>query len=308
MFLFRSCGHRGFTFAPYILQMIRLQYPLLLVCLISACSPLRVAEKLLSSGQSIRSADVAYGSESRQRLDVYRPRVRGNPAPVVVFLYGGRWQGGSKDQYRLLGDAFARRGVVVVVPDYRLYPEVKFPGWVEDAAQTVRWTRNNIERLGGDTAQIWVVGHSSGAHTAVLLALDDRYLSDAGLPANAVRGYVSIAGPVDTVWTDPDVQALMGPPEGWPATYARTHIAEGREANLLFLHGSDDKTVSASNSNTLAARIRNSGGCALAVLYRGVGHVEIVVAFSVPQLGIAPVMRDVLNFIHQARTKNCYAQ
>jgi fermentation-respiration switch protein FrsA (DUF1100 family) len=123
-----------------------------------------------------------------------------------------------------------------------------------------------------------------------------------------VRGYVSIAGPVDTVWTDPDVQALMGPPEGWPATYARTHIVGGREANLLFLHGSDDKTVSASNSNTLAARIRNSGGCALAVLYRGVGHVEIVVAFSVPQLGIAPVMRDVLNFINQARTKNCYAR
>ncbi|MEO8577723.1 MAG: alpha/beta hydrolase [Gemmatimonadales bacterium] len=260
---------------------------------------------MLSSGQSIRSPDVAYGSDSRQRLDVYRPRARGNPAPVVVFLYGGRWQSGSKDQYRLLGDALARRGVVVVVPDYRLYPEVKFPAWVEDAAQAVKWTRNNIERLGGDTARIWMVGHSSGAHTAVLLALDDRYLRDAGLPANAMRGYVSIAGPVDTVWTDADVQALMGPPEGWPATYPRTHIREERETNLLFLHGSQDKTVSASNSITLAVRIRKSGGCARAVVYRGVGHVEIVVAFSVPQLGIAPVMSDVLDFIHQPRTKKC---
>ncbi len=289
--------------------MTRLQYPLLLFCLTSACSPLRLAENLLSSGQSIRSADFAYGSESRQRLDVYRPRSRRNTAPVVVFLYGGRWQSGSKDQYRLLGDALARRGVVVVVPDYRLYPEVKFPGWVEDAAQAVKWTRSNIERLGGDTAQIWVVGHSSGAHTAVLLALDNRYLRDAGISANAIRGYISIAGPVDTVWTDTDVQALMGPPDGWPATYPRTHIVEGiaeeREANLLFLHGSGDKTVSASNSTTLAARIRSGGGCARAVVYRGVGHVEIVVAFSVPQLRIAPVMSDVLDFIQRPRTRTC---
>ncbi len=191
------------------------------------------------------------------------------------------------------------------MPDYRLYPEVKFPGWVEDAATAVKWTRSNIERLGGDTAQIWVVGHSAGAHTAVLLAVDDRYLRDAGVPANSVRGYVSIAGPVDTVWTDEDVQTLMGPAEGWPATYPRTYIVAGREANLLFLHGSDDKTVSPSNSVTLAARIRNSGGCARAVTYRGVGHVEIVVAFAIPQLGIAPVMNDVLQFIHQPRTKHC---
>ncbi|MEO7367731.1 MAG: alpha/beta hydrolase, partial [Gemmatimonadaceae bacterium] len=174
--------------------MIGVRYALLLPCLASACSPLRVAENLLSSGQTTRSGDIAYGSDSRQRLDVYRPRARGNPAPVVVFLYGGRWQSGSKDQYRLLGDALARRGVVVVVPDYRLYPKVKFPRWVEDAAQALKWTRNNIARLGGDTAQVWVVGHSSGAHTAVLLALDDHYLRDTGLPASAVRGYVSIAG------------------------------------------------------------------------------------------------------------------
>ena len=283
--------------------MIRIRYPLLLLLslfsLTSACSPLRIAEGLLSSGQSIRTKDVAYGSGARQQLDVYRPRARGGAAPVVVFLYGGRWQSGSKDQYRLLGDALTRRGVVLVVPDYRLYPEVKFPGWVDDAAEAVRWTRKNIERFGGDTAQIWVVGHSAGAHTAVLLALDERYLRKFGTPANAVRGYVSIAGPVDTVWTDPDVQALMGPRARWSETYPRSHIVEGRKENLLFLHGADDKTVSPANSVGLAALIRKSGGRARSIAYRGVGHVEIVVAFSIPQLGIAPVMKDVLHFIHE---------
>ena len=287
--------------------MTRLRYSLLisLACLPAACSPLRIAESLLSSGQSIQTRGVAYDSGARQRLDVYRPRATGSPAPVVVFLYGGRWQTGSKDQYHLLGDALARRGVVVVVPDYRLYPAVKFPGWVEDAAEAVRWTRKNIERFGGDTSQIFVVGHSSGAHTAVLLALDERYLRNAGLPATAVRGYVSLAGPVDTVWTDADVQALMGPRDGWPASYPRSHIVAGRASNILLLHGAADKTVSPDNSVRLAARIRKSGGCARSIVYRGVGHVEIVVAFSLPQLGIAPVMRDVLDFIHEPRTKNC---
>ena len=287
---------------------VRLSHAILvsLAGVAAACSPLRIGEGFLLSDHFRQSADLAYGSGARQRLDVYRPRATGGLSQVVVFLYGGRWQHGSKDEYRLLGDALSRRGLVVVVPDYRLYPEIKFPGWVEDAAQAVRWTRKNIERFGGDTAQIWVVGHSSGAHTAVMLALDESYLRNAGLPRNAVKGFVSLAGPVDTVWTDADVQALMGPREGWPATYPRNYI-DGTERPLLLLHGADDKTVSPANSVRLAAHIRERGGCATSVVYRGVGHVPIVVALAVPQLGIAPVLRDVLEFIHDRGIKKCRA-
>ena len=215
---------------------------------------------------------------------------------MVVFLYGGRWQSGSKELYHLLGDELASRGVVVVVPDYRLYPLVLFPRWVEDAASSVRWTRQNIQRFGGDTSRIFVIGHSSGAHTAAMLALDERYLREVGLSATDVKGYVSIAGPVDTIWTDADVQALMGPRDGWTATYPRSHI-DGTEQPILLLHGTDDKTVSPRNSVGLAARIRERGGCARAITYRGVGHIGIILALSVPQLTSAPVMNDVLNFV-----------
>jgi pimeloyl-ACP methyl ester carboxylesterase len=180
-------------------------------------------------------------------------------APVVVYLFGGRWQNDSKDQYRLLGDALTRRGLVLVVPDYRLYPEVEFPGWVEDAARAVRWTRDNIQRFGGDPGRIWVVGHSAGGHTAALLALDDRYLREAGVPTPGVQGFVSLAGPVNSEWTAADVQALMGPRAGWPATYPATHI-DGTERPLLLLHGSGDRTVSPANSVSLAKRIREQGG------------------------------------------------
>lgn len=274
------------------------------VGLAAGCSPLRVAEDLLLRDHFIRAENLSYGEGARDQLDVYLDDFVPELAPVVVYLYGGRWQDGSKDQYRLLGDALTRHGLVLVVPDYRLYPEVEFPGWVEDAARAVRWTEENIQRFGGDPRRIWVIGHSSGGHTAALLALDERYLRDAGVSTGAVRGFVSLAGPVDTVWTDEDVQALMGPREGWPATYPAMHI-DGTEQPILLLHGSDDETVSPSNSVRLAERIQDQGGCARSLVYPGIGHVRIAVALLLPRLGGPPVLDDVLEFMRQAEAGTC---
>lgn len=280
---------------------------LLLVALAAGgCSPRRVAEGLLLGSHFVRTPGLPYGAEARQRLDVYRPRTVRQGAPVVVFLYGGRWQSGSTDEYRLLGDAMTRRGWVAVVADYRLYPAVRFPAWVQDAALAVRWARDNAARYGGDPANIVVVGHSAGAHTAALLALDERWLREAGVPAGAVRGFAALAGPVDTVWTDPDVQALMGPPAGWPATYPATHV-DGTEPPLLLLHGADDETVSPGSSLRLAARIQERGGCARAIVYRGVGHVKIIVAAAVPRISSAPVLDDLAAFVRDPRGTACSA-
>ncbi len=273
---------------------------LLALCLSSAtaCSPRRVAEFFLLGDGFRLTRDIPYGSDPRQRLDVYRPEPARRSAPVVIFLYGGRWQQGSKDEYRLLGDAFTRRGAVAVVPDYRVYPQVRFPGWVEDAAAAVRWTRDNIGRFGGDTARIFLAGHSAGGHTVALLALDERYLAAAGVPAGTVRGVVVLAGPVATQWTDADVQALMGPREGWPATYPINHV-DGSAPPFLLLHGARDKVVAPASSTRLAARIRERGGCARVIFYRGLDHVGIVVALAVPRLGIAPVLEDVMRFVRR---------
>lgn len=264
--------------------------------LTSACSSRRTAETLLLGDHFELAKGISYGSHPDNRLDVYQPREGSRHFPIVVFLYGGRWQSGAKEDYRLVGDALTRRGIVVVVPDYRMYPNALFPAWVEDAAGAVRWTVDNAQRFNGDTARIFVVGHSAGAHTAALLALDEKYLRSAGVPAQLLRGAVSLAGPVDTTWTDPDVQALMGPPEGWPLTYPASHI-DGTEQPLLFLHGTGDETVAQINSSRLAARIRERGGCARSISYPGVGHVEIVVALALPWLRRAPVVDDVVSFI-----------
>jgi acetyl esterase/lipase len=275
-----------------------------LTAFLAGCSPRRAAETLLLGSHFVRTEGVAYGPEARQRLDVYRPKAVRAHAPVVVYLYGGRWNSGTREDYRLLGDALTRRGWVAVVPDYRLAPAARFPAWVEDGARAVRWARDNAARIGGDSARIFVVGHSAGGHSAALLALDEHFLRDAGVPAGAVRGFVSLAGPVDTTWTDPDVQALMGPREGWPATYPATHL-DGTEPPLLLLHGSGDRTVAVENSTRLAARIRHRGGCARSIVYPGLGHVKIVVALSAPRLRIAPVLDDIDAFVRDPRKSTC---
>jgi acetyl esterase/lipase len=263
-----------------------------------ACSPRGLAEwALLGHGFELRP-DRAYGPGPRQRLDVYRP-IHGPPkAPVVVFLYGGRWQSGSKEEYRLLDDALTREGMVAVVPDYRLAPAVRFPGWVEDAALAVRWVRDSIARFGGDPERIFVAGHSAGGHTAMLLALDPRYLDSAGVPRETIRGYVDLAGPMATTWTDADVQALMGPRERWAQTYPLAH-AGGATSPLLLLHGAQDRTVSPDNARRLAAAVQHQGGCASVRIYRGLDHVGIVIALSVPRLAIAPVMADLMAFVRR---------
>ncbi len=276
----------------------------LLLLAAAACSPRAGVERLVLGDDIVRTADVQYGDSARQRLDVYRRLTTRAPAPVIVFVYGGRWKYGTKDDYLLIGNNFARRGWVTVIVNYRLYPSVLFPAWVDDGASAVAWTVRNIERFGGDTSRIIVVGHSSGAHTTALLALDEHYLRDAGVPAGAVRGFVSISGPVDTSWTARDVQRLMGPAEGWPATYPATHI-DGSDPPLLLMHGEADEVVSPGSSRRLARRIRERGGCVELHLYPSVGHIDIAAALGLPGIGSAPVLEDLARFVRDPVGETC---
>ena len=271
---------------------------------LAACSLRGASERAVLGREVIRIGDVAYDTGARQRLDVYLPRRPRATSPVMVFLYGGRWKYGAKRDWVLLANTLARRGWVVVVPEYRRWPQVLFPAWVEDGARAVRWTLDNVAGLGGDTSRVVVVGHSAGAHTVALLALDEHFLRDAGVDGRRVHGYVSLAGPVDTAWTARDVQRLMGPREGWPATYPATHVG-GDEQPLLLLHGTGDDVVTAGSSVRLAERIRARGGCARADLYRGVNHVEIVLALALPRTDLAPVLRDVTAFARDPAGTTC---
>lgn len=235
--------------------------------------------------------DAAYG-DAGQRLDVYRARGAGD-APVVVFVYGGRWQHGTRAQYGFVGKALAARGVATVVVQYRDWPEAGFPVFVQDVAQAVRWTRDHAREFGADPRRLFVAGHSSGAHIAALLGTDANYLSAVGMKPRDLAGVIGLAGPYDFLpITDPVMREIFG---ARPETSQPVNFVDGDEPPFLLLHGADDKTVWLQNSERLAAKLRAAGVRAELRTYPGIGHVRILSAYRFPSL--APTLQDTVDFV-----------
>ena len=243
--------------------------------------------------------DIAYADGARHTLDVCRPR-SATTAPVVVFFYGGGWRSGNKGMYRYVGKALARRGYVAVVPDYRIYPQALYPDFLDDGAQAVRWVKDNAAKFGGDPDKIFLIGHSAGAHTAAMLAIDATWLGKVGLaPGRDIAGLIGLAGPYDFLpLKDEELIVIFGGanrPETQPVSY----VTPGAPPALLLTGGKDD-VVGAGNSTRLAERLRTAGNDATAILYPHIGHYIIVAALAPILRFLVPVLRDSESFI--ART------
>jgi acetyl esterase/lipase len=238
-----------------------------------------------------RAANVSYGADPRQTLDVYAPAKANGALPVVLFFYGGSWSSGRRQDYGFAGRAFASRGFVTVVPDYRLVPQVHFPGFVQDGAAALDWVRAHIGSHGGDAARIGVSGHSAGAYNAAMLALDPQF----GVAAD-IRAFVGLAGPYDFYpFTTPSAQAAFGAaPE--PALTQPVSFAHAGAPPSLLLSGSADTTVRPRNSKRLAAALEQAGSSVAQKLYPDVGHSGIVMALARPFRNIASVLDDAGGF------------
>jgi acetyl esterase/lipase len=263
---------------------------------VAACSPADILNATAPGGGVVTHDALSYAQTPDRRLDVYAPESACG-APVVVFFYGGSWETGSRDMYRFLGRALARRGVIAVIPDYRLYPEVRFPSFMEDAAAAVAWSRANAQRFGGDPAHLFLMGHSAGAQIATLLALDPTYLRQVGLEASSLAGVIGISGPYDFLpLTDPTLKIIFGPEETWPRSQPINFVTSSAPPMLLAT-GTADETVYPRNTKHLAARLREVGVPVEERFYDGIGHIPTIGAFAWPLGFLAPIRDDVLNFI-----------
>ncbi len=262
----------------------------------AGCSPVQVLNglapfRLLEKG-------VPYGEGPRRTLDIYGPNKPG-PHPVVVFLYGGGWDSGSKDIYAFVGGPLAANGFVAVIPDYRLYPEVRFPGFLQDCAAAVAWTRASIGRYGG-AGPVFVMGHSAGAYNAAMVGLDGQWLGGAGLSRADLRGVIGLAGPYDFLpLHSEELKAIFGPQDQLARTQP-INFVDGHAPPMLLLAGADDSTVDPGNTARLAARIRSAGGVAEERLYPGIGHLELIGSIGQPLRFLAPTLRDCLAFMGKA--------
>lgn len=265
---------------------------------LGACSPLTLLNAVTPSSTYEKSADIAYGEDPRQRLDVYTPRAISSPAPVVVFFYGGTWNSGKRADYAFVGSALASRGIVTVVADYRLYPQVRYPGFVEDSAAAVAWTNNQITRFGGDAQHIFVMGHSSGAYNAAMVALDKRWLAQSGLSTNIVRGWIGLAGPYDFLPIEnPDVKPVFHFPNT-PVDSQPINFALAASPPALLIAASDDELVNPQrNTGGMATKLKAAGVSVRELYYPKPSHTTLIATLVWPFQHLAPVLDEVDQFV-----------
>jgi acetyl esterase/lipase len=259
-------------------RLLNLLFPATLIFL-SGCNPQPVLNLITPESNFRQAIDIKYGTEPRQQLDIYTSL---SPAhsrlPVIMFIYGGSWTRGNKDMYMFIAEYLVPRGYIIVIPDYRVYPDVKFPAFVEDCAAALSWVQRNIADYGGDPDAIFIMGHSAGAHITAMLTLDEHFLQNAD--AKPPKGTIGLAGPYDFLpFKSSNVKSIFGPPENYPRSQP-INFVDGTEPPMLLLHGSTDSIVNLRNSVSLDKTIRQRGGCVKMVIFPELGHGRILVAFS----------------------------
>lgn len=269
----------------------------ILLAALAGCSPLRLVNSIAPDHGFEVAQGIVYGQEKRQALDIYYPEVTHLEAPVIVFFYGGSWRRGDRQRYRFVGQALSSRGYITVIPDYRLYPEVQFPAFVEDGAASVAWIKKNIAQSENG---IVLIGHSAGAHLAALLALDESYLRDKGIGPDSVIGMIGLAGPYAF---EPERYRRFKPifASAVPADISQpiSHV-RGDAPPLLLLHGADDRVVLPLHSQVLQERMNAKDGRAERLELEGVDHFGILLALSDPFAHLAPeLLPRIENFIQE---------
>lgn len=267
----------------------------LLACL-TGCSPLD-ALNLASGSANYRVAeDVAYGELPRQTLDLYAPAEANPDGCRIVFVYGGNWRQGDKRDYGFVGAAFAKRGHEVVVPDYRLYPDVTFPEFVHDIALSLRWYQQY-----NDKRPLILMGHSAGGLIAALLSYDASYLEALGETPKHITALITLAGPHDYFLPtdDPRWTAIFGENAERQVRALPVRHVTSEAPKTLILHGADDDLVTPRSAQSLADTLAKHGVSHQMRIYPDTGHRKLVASLAKPLQFLAPTFDDVVSFVEQ---------
>jgi acetyl esterase/lipase len=263
---------------------------------------LNLGDRLLgdSDGATLQVAGQPYGSGERNKLNIWVPTgtKKSNKLPVLVWLYGGGWYSGQRDDYGFAGRAFARQGFIVVIPDYRIVPDGHWPDFLHDSAAAVAWTDANIAKYGGDPDRIALSGHSAGAYNAVMLALDPQWMKAAGSDTSVIRGVAALAGPYDFAPFEKGGRADVAMGDIRPVERTQPITFVRADAPPLWLgHGTADTVVRVRNSQRLAAAMQKVGGSAALREYDGLSHNDLVMALTKPLSYKGPILPEMTDFL-----------
>jgi acetyl esterase/lipase len=276
----------------------------LMLLVLGACSPVKVLNALTPDDTFDKTVGIAYGDDPRQKLDVYVPRHPLKGAPVVVFFYGGSWNSGNRGDYTFVGEALASRGIVAVLADYRLYPQVRYPLFLEDGARAVAWTKAHISEYSGNPQRLYLMGHSSGAYNASMLALDTNLLGAVGMSPKDLSGWIGLAGPYDFLPIEnPDVRPVFFWPDSPPQSQPINHVSRGAPPALLIAASKDNLVNPTRNTGGLASKLREASVPVQDLYYSRPSHITLVATLSRPLRRLAPVLDQVVGFIEHTPTQ-----
>ena len=267
----------------------------------NACSPIKLLNAAVPESAYKIESGIAYGASSRQKLDIYFPNSTQQPSStfrkVVIFFYGGSWDSGERVDYKFVGEALTSLGYIVVIPDYRVYPEVLFPALMEDPAMAARWVKDNIARYNGNASQVFLAGHSAGAHIAVMLGVNAEYLAKQSLKPNDFAGIIGLAGPYDFLPLKSDrLKTIFGPEsEQWKSQ--PINFVDGKNPPMLLAVGKKDGTVWPRNTYNLAEKIRKNNGLVQVMSFENYGHIDMAAKLAKPLRGNGELLKTVAEFI-----------
>lgn len=276
-----------------------------------ALSALAVVNGITSNGGVGVSKNILYGDKPLQDLDIYYPKplaktmqskkaTADNPInhsyPMVVFVHGGSWESGSKDEYAFVGQSLAQAGYVTAVINYRKAPEHVYPDYVEDTAQAIAWSYKNAESLHADPKRLAVIGHSAGAFNAVAAVANEDFLAPYGVKPSDIAAVIGIAGPYSYDFRKFSSASAFGA-NATPDNIMPDRNIKGAQPPYLLLSAEKDKVVHISNTLKMTQALKAAGVKVETGEIAGASHATSIGAMAPPLRWVNDVRAQVLSYL-----------
>ena len=271
-----------------------------------AFSALAIVNGITSNGGVGVSKDILYGDEPLQDLDIYYPKplaqaMKTNTTikqeyPMVVFVHGGSWESGSKEEYAFVGQSLAQAGYVTAVINYRKAPEHVYPDYVEDTAQAIAWSYKNAKRFHANPERFAVVGHSAGAFNAVAAIANEDFLKPYGIKPTDISAVIGIAGPYSYDFRKfSSVTAFAA--DATPDEVMPDRQIKGAQPPYLLLTAEKDKVVYATNTIKMTQALKAAGVTVQTSEIKGASHATSIGAMAPPLRWVNDVRAQVLSYL-----------
>ena len=278
---------------------------------VQALSALAIVNGITSNGGVGVSKNILYGDEPNQDLDIYYPKpltkamksknvtddnAINDSYPMVVFVHGGSWESGSKDEYAFVGQSLAQAGYVTAVINYRKAPEHVYPDYVQDAAQAIAWSYNNAKSLHADPKRLAVIGHSAGAFNAVAAVANEDFLAPYGIKPKDIAAVIGIAGPYSYDFRRFSSRTTFGS-DATPETVMPDRQIKGAQPPYLLLTAEKDKIVHVTNTTKMTQALKAAGVKVETGEIAGASHATSIGAMAPPLRWVNDVRAQVLSYL-----------